>query len=353
MLYAATVARKLVMLACRNRTGVSGDAMTGRWTRSILERGGWSRRKFLKMSGAVVVGAAGVAISGCGSVDPAAPSWAATEAAQVTARVTAVPTGKLVVCSNSDPAKAVDKALDAHGGLSGIVKSGDRVYVKANFSWAKPAGQGACNHPDVLVRIMQRCKDAGAARVIAIDNTIDNGQLCLNRSGIKAALDSAGFSAVVLGGEGSFEERKIKCGSLSSVMVTKVLRDADVFISAPVVKSHGTTVMSAGLKNLMGIIYGRGEFHSPGPLDQCIVDLAGVMRPDLVIGDAYRVLKTGGPGGPGEVIHPNEVIVSDDPVAADTYAATLLGLKPEDVEHVRLAAAAGLGKADIAGMIRV
>ena len=53
----------------------------------------------------------------------------------------------------------------------------------------------------------------------------------------------------------------------------KRLLDADVFINAPVIKSHGMTRMTASLKNLMGLIYDRQAFHSSASLEACIADL--------------------------------------------------------------------------------
>ncbi len=125
--------------------------------------------------------------------------------------------------------------------------------------------QGACNHPDVLVRIMQRVRDAGASEVIAVDNTINSAARCLDTSGIRSAVEKAGFSAVACG-SGDFVERTFKCSDLKSVRVMKRLYDADVFIDVPVIKSHGTTKMTGSLKNLMGMVSDRQAMHASASL---------------------------------------------------------------------------------------
>lgn len=319
--------------------------MTGRWGKKWLDRE-ISRRSFLKAAGAAAVIAASGAALGCvSSQSTTTPGNTPTPAP---ARAPAAHSGKLAVASDPDPAKAVDKALDAFGGLADIVKSGDKVLVKANFSWVSSAAEGACNHPDVLARILQRLKDAGAAEVIAVDNTIDFGPLCLDTSGIRAAVEKAGFSAVNVSNAGDFVDQTFKCGDLGSVKVMKRLYDADVFVDVPVIKSHSNTKMTASLKNLMGMIYDRQAFHSSASLDQCIADLGKALHPDLVIADGYRVMMTGGPGGGrnSSLSTPHEVAVGDDMVAVDAYAATLLGLDPLTVEHVKAAYDAGLGEID-------
>jgi uncharacterized protein (DUF362 family) len=41
------------------------------------------------------------------------------------------------------------------------------------------------------------------------------------------------------------------------------------------------------------------------------------------------------------------VIASPDIVAADSFAATLFGLQPDDLDYVRAATAMGLGRSDL------
>ena len=65
--------------------------------------------------------------------------------------------------------------------------------------------------------------------------------------------------------------------------------DADVLINVPIAKDHGSTRLSLGMKNLMGLIESRNSFHSRG-LDQCIADLSSALRPQLTVVDAVRIL---------------------------------------------------------------
>ncbi len=124
--------------------------------------------------------------------------------------------------------------------------------------------------------------------------------------------------------------------------------DADVLINIPIAKDHGSTRLSLGMKNLMGLIQNRNSFHSRG-LDQCIADLSSVLRPHLTIVDAVRILTRNGPTGGNldDVKRTDTVIASADPVAADAYAATLFDMTGKDIGYVRLAAEMGLGEIDL------
>jgi uncharacterized protein (DUF362 family) len=141
----------------------------------------------------------------------------------------------------------------------------------------------------------------------------------------------------------------------SNAFMREVL-EADVLIAVPVAKSHGATGVSLSLKGQMGLILSRRIMHSRYSLDGSIVDLNSFIKPHLAVIDATRVLTTGGPGGPGLVIRPGEVIASADPVAADATAVASYEwsgrkIAPKQVGHLRLAQERGLGRLDIENLV--
>jgi len=81
-----------------------------------------------------------------------------------------------------------------------------------------------------------------------------------------------------------------------------------------------------------------------------VIDLAGKIRPALTVIDAVRILTNNGPtgGNLADVTKLDTLIVSPDIVAADSYAATLFGLQPEDLDYVRIGAQNRLGRSDLA-----
>ncbi len=123
---------------------------------------------------------------------------------------------------------------------------------------------------------------------------------------------------------------------------------ADCYINVPVAKHHGLSRLSLGLKNVMGVIGGnRGKLHHN--LGQELADLATVIRPTLTVIDATRLLLRNGPqGGRVEDVKiADTVIASADAVAADAYATTLFGLKPEEIDSTVAAYRMGLGEMDL------
>lgn len=293
-----------------------------------------TRRDFLK-TGALAAGT----VAGSGLLAPLSALAAAPDVAR----------------AKGDPAAATRKAVEALGGMAAFVKPGQRVVIKPNMSFA--AGpDSACNtHPAVIAELMRLCKEAGAARVLVLDNTLADPEGCLNLSGIRAACQGIEKDSVHNLKEERFFAKAAIPGAkvLAETLVMQDVLEADVLIAAPKAKSHGATGVTLALKGMMGLIFERESFHRIG-LDQAIVDLASLLRPKvrLAVIDATTVMTSGGPYGPGPVVKLDTVLASADMVAADALAVTLTPwygqkIAPSQVRHIRYAAERGLGRMDV------
>ena len=302
-----------------------------------------NRRDFLKYQ------AAGLLALAAG---PPLPGLAGRALAQVSAPDVAVVKGR--------PGPAVRAAVELLGGMGRFVKAGQKVVVKPNMSFARGPESGANTHPEVVRELVVLCREAGAGRIEVLDNPLHNPEQCLVQSGIPAAVDQVmpGICRQVRE-ERFFLERDLpQARAMLRNAVMREVLEADVLIAAPVAKSHTGAGVSLSLKGQMGLVLNRHVMHSRYPLDQAIADLGTLIKPNLVVIDATRVLASGGPGGPGQVLTPGEVIASTDPVAADATCVAAYEwygrqIKPRQVAHLAAAAERGLGHLDIENLTTV
>jgi uncharacterized protein (DUF362 family) len=139
-----------------------------------------------------------------------------------------------------------------------------------------------------------------------------------------------------------------KARSLKKWYFYKDILEADRFINIPVAKQHSEAYLTMCLKNMMGVIGGwRGRIHVG--LHQNIADMNLLLRPDLHVLDATRILLRNGPKGGKleDVAVKNLLFAGTDPVALDAYGAGLFGLKPKDLGYVVKAHQAGRGEMDL------
>jgi len=255
----------------------------------------------------------------------------------------------LVAVRDGEPVQMFDKAIESLGGMKNFVKKGQTVVVKPNIGWDTSPQRGANTNPDLVKRIIEQCFGAGAKTVYVFDNTCDNWNKCYENSGIQKAVKDAGGKIVPANSESNYQEVDVKNGKkLKKTKVHELILSSDVFINVPVLKGHGSAVITASMKNHMGIVWDRGYWHRNN-LNQCIADFAAYRKPDLNVVDAYRVMTKRGPRGVSEedVVIMKSLILSKDIVAADAAAAKLFGVEPANVPHIKLAHDAGLGTMDL------
>ncbi|MEJ2639990.1 MAG: DUF362 domain-containing protein [Desulfosarcinaceae bacterium] len=263
-------------------------------------------------------------------------------------------TPDLAVATGS-PTHAVNKAILELGGMSRFVKPGQRVVIKPNMSFPHPLERATSTHPEVVRAVVAACKDAGAADIQVVDHPLRSTEACIE--GVKQACAVFDEDMVF----GPKESRHFKAAAIpegQAFRKTDVLKSvlkADLLIAVPVAKSHGSTGVSLSMKGMMGLIYDRGIMHYRYDLDEAIVDLASLLRPQLVLVDATRVLTSRGPSGNGKVIRPGTIIAGTDMVAADAYTVEAFPwygrkLAARNVKHIRIAHERGLGRMDVANL---
>jgi uncharacterized protein (DUF362 family) len=329
---------------------------------------GINRREFLKRASSTV-GAAAVTsfLSACGAKDTPAvmqvtgsptptPFKPLSESIQPTqGQLKPDPSelmNRMAVVRNGEPEELVRKALDVFGGIQTFVRPGANVIIKPNICVSYRAFEtAATTNPWIVGALVKVCLEAGAGRVRVMDTPFDGSALdAYAFSGIQQQVEANGGQMELMSSIKYMEIDLPQALDLHSTYVYDEVLNADVLFNVPIAKDHGLAKLTIGMKNLLGVVKNRPAFHNN--LGQRLADLSSRIRPALTLVDAVRILTYGGPtgGDPAAVQKLDTVIASPDIVATDAYAATLFGLRGDDLEYVRAGAAMGLGKSDLAQM---
>ncbi len=257
------------------------------------------------------------------------------------------PSLPLALVKGSNYEQITRQAVALLGGMKHFVRPGNNVVIKPNIGWDRSVEQGANTHPQVVKALAEMVLEAGASRVLVFDYTCNEMRRCYRNSGMEETLGKMGRSVRLEHiDQRKFIEVDIEQGiSLSRWDIYKDALRADCYINVPVAKHHGLSRLTLGLKNSMGVIGGnRGRLHHD--IGQKLADLATVVKPQLTVVDATRLLMRNGPQGGRleDVKKADTIIASADPVAADAFATTLFGLRPEDISSTVAAYRMGLGE---------
>lgn len=265
----------------------------------------------------------------------------------------AEPPPDVVVAKGKSLRTMFREGLKPLGGMEAFVKKGSKVVLKPNASLNNSPDWGNVTSPDLVREVAKLCLSAGAEEIVVLDHPLQGGANCFTTMKLDETLARVRKTTLkAILEEGEYHEIEVPKGkALKKVEAAKDLEGA-VLINLPQAKHHVATNVSLGLKNLMGLVYNRNQFHHDFDLSQGIADLATAVTPALTIVDATRIMTTKGPTGPGTVEQHDTIVLGRQPASVDAVTLGLTKwthrrLKAEQVAHIRLASELGLGGIDI------
>jgi uncharacterized protein (DUF362 family) len=112
----------------------------------------------------------------------------------------------------------------------------------------------------------------------------------------------------------------------------EILLNAEYFISIAVSKTHYLSFVTGVLKNLFGVLPRKDQSFYHPKINEVIVDLARIIRPNLNLVDA----RVGVEGWNGPKTRKLEAfIIGHEAVSVDATMARIMGFNPEKIRHIK------------------
>ncbi len=230
---------------------------------------------------------------------------------------------------------------------------GARVVLKPNLV-DFVEGVPCFTHPRVVQAMIRLAREQGAREIIVAEGPTF-------RRDPQAILDATGYTDMLAREKVEFVDLNyddlvsimLKGGytKLKTLFVAKTIRDADLLISMPKLKTHHWTTISASVKNLFGIVPGikygwpKNTLHIQG-IPAFLAELADSIpvRACAVV-DGIVGLQGDGPIF-GSAASSGVIVVGTDLLAVDATCARLMGFDPRQIDYLDFAAWAGIGAID-------
>lgn len=269
-----------------------------------------------------------------------------------------MPKVAIVRCEDYEPERvrdAVGRALDLIGGLGRVVQPGQRVLLKPNLLRAAPPSRGVTTHPAVIRAAVAAVREAGAEAWVGDSpggiqwNVTDR---VLEETEVGPAAREAGAEIRDFDAGGS---EAVECPDaviLKRFALARAVREADVVVSVPKLKTHGQLLYTGAVKNVLGCLPGGGKIRvhqlatKARQLSAALLDIYAVVRPRLALIDGILAMEGEGPSH-GKVRHLGLLIASEDGVAADAVACHVIGYPPRATPILKQAEERGLGVGDL------
>jgi uncharacterized protein (DUF362 family) len=247
----------------------------------------------------------------------------------------------------ADPLPAVRELLEACRWTE-LVSSGAAVVVKPNLCTERPEQIHTANTSLAVLAAVCRVLRERTRRITIVesDGSRYQAEAAFENNGVYQLARELDLKVVNLSKD---ELVEVPDPRMKGFGLARTWLEADVFISLPALKTHGSTVFTGTLKNQWGCIprYDRILLHKY--LHELIGDINKLRPASLALMDGLVGMQGRGPIN-GYSINLNVLLASRDPVALDATAMRLIGLDPASAKHVVHAQAIGLGTLDEAAI---
>jgi len=246
---------------------------------------------------------------------------------------------QLYIAKGKEPLRMTIDLLNRMEPLKG--KSKDiTIGIKPNLVCASPASEGATTHPEIVEGITIYLLDNGYKNIKIVESSWvgDSTKRAFKVCGYDKISKKYNVPLLDLKDDG-YISKSYKGVDIS---ICKTVFDLDYLINVPLIKGHCQTKITCALKNLKGLIPDKEKrrFHTIG-LHKPIAFLNAIIKQDLIIADGICPDPFFEEGGrPTDL---NMIAAGYDPVLIDSYAAGVLGYKPDDIKYITLARDEGVG----------
>ncbi len=227
---------------------------------------------------------------------------------------------------------AIQKGIEALGGMDSLLGSSVNIAVKPNLLKANKPEDCVTTHPAIVRAVLEAVTGSGRkAEVVECPSgpfTAASLKTIYKETGIREAAQVAGAS---LNFDLGHEAVMLSGPLVSELSIANAIRRADAVISAAKLKTHAMMTYTGAVKNLFGVVPGlsKGECHLMLPrrenFAELIVDIAEIVKPAISVIDGVWGMEGDGPSA-GEPRKIGAVIISDSPYAADIVAGRIIGL---------------------------
>jgi uncharacterized protein (DUF362 family) len=253
------------------------------------------------------------------------------------------------IARNPDPSKATEHAVGKIGGMCKFVKKNDLVGIKVNITGGSSTNKASWTSPAVTKKVVEMVRGCGGNPVL-----FDSSMIWTDMEPIA---EKEGWYSWA-------KENKVPLVDLHHLPVipfhfgddgvmnvdkaSRLIKDIDVLVNIPKMKTHMLMTISIGLKNNYGLLprADKGVYHGKG-IDETIAEVNRAFPTTLTIIDGTIAGEgEAGPLTPDPIPDYNTVIASNDVACADAVAAKFMGFKnPMKIRHLRFAHGMGVGNA--------
>ncbi|MFX0059756.1 MAG: DUF362 domain-containing protein [Candidatus Hodarchaeota archaeon] len=257
---------------------------------------------------------------------------------------------------NDDIKTAVFSALDMIDAKKLMNKENMTIVLKPNILMGKPPERAVTTHPEVVRAVIKWLKQFNPLKIYVCESSggekLGLTENAMKECGIKEVCEHEGVECI------PFEstEREIyqvpNPLELKEFPSSKLIKDVDLIINLPKIKTHWQCLLTCCIKNMFGTILriNKAKTHAQFPtlerFTSALADIYSVSNPQLTIIDGYLCQEGSGPSQ-GDIVKLDLILAGYDGIALDTTVCKIIGFDKDKVLYLEKAERKGLGTTNL------
>jgi len=234
-------------------------------------------------------------------------------------------------------AEAIEELVGLLGGFDAFITPGDQVLVKPNLVRANRLNTCTCTDPAFISAVCEILLDHRCSVTVGDSPMIGSAQSVAASIGLDERLKRLGVPLIGFKKNSTPPETGIiKNRKFKSLEIADELKDFDVVINLPKLKTHVQTGVTLAVKNVYGCIAGEKKklLHllagDGASFSRLLLETAYTVRPALSILDGIRGMDLSGPAA-GRPRNTGVILASRDPLALDRTVLEITGIRVERI----------------------
>ncbi len=257
---------------------------------------------------------------------------------------------------HEDVERAVFKALEMINAKELMNKTGMTVVLKPNLLMGKPPERAVNTHPEILRSVIHWVKQFSPSKIYVCDSS--GGQkpgtteVAMSDSGIDIVCDEESVECIPFEKTERVIYKVDNPLELYEFSSSYLLKEADLIINLPKIKTHGQCTLTCCIKNMFGtmLLANKTKTHAQAAtLDRftsALADIYSVSKPQLTVIDGYYAMEGQGPSS-GDPVKMDIILAGYDGVALDRTVCDIIGFNPSEILYLAKAEQKNLGTTDI------
>ena len=139
---------------------------------------------------------------------------------------------------------------------------------------------------------------------------------------------------------------------LKEISSSSLIREADIIINIPKIKTHWQCTLTCCIKNMFGtvLLANKAKTHAQAAVLErfcsALVDIYSISKPQLTVIDGYYCMEGQGPSS-GDVVKLDIILAGYDGVALDSAVCNIIGFEPREILYLAKAEEKKLGTTDL------